>query len=90
MGTPRRQATDDSVLNGSTDVLEHILDHDSCDPDIRNRLDGDTPLHIAVRQRWEDQPGMRLYLGRSKPRWQIEMPVLTTVGSLLEAGADML
>lgn len=56
---------DHSVLNGSTDVLEHILDHDHCDPDIRNRLDGDTPLHIAVRQRWEDHPGMRLYLGAS-------------------------
>jgi hypothetical protein len=52
-----------SVLHGSTDVLEHILDHESCDPDIRNRLDGDTALHIAVRQRWDDQPGMRLYLG---------------------------
>ncbi|BEI84649.1 hypothetical protein CcaverHIS002_0500500 [Cutaneotrichosporon cavernicola] len=63
-----------AVLHGSTDVLEHILDHDHCDPDIRNRLDGDTPLHIAVRQRWDDQPGMRLYL----------------VGSLLEAGAGML
>lgn len=45
-------------------MLEHILDHESCDPDIRNRLDGDTPLHIAVRQRWDDQPGMRLYLGK--------------------------
>lgn len=51
------------IMNGSTDVLEHILDHESCNPDVRNRLGGDTPLHIAVRQRWEDQPGMRLYLG---------------------------
>lgn len=50
-------------MNGSTDVLEHILAHDSCNPDIRNRLAGDTPLHIAVRNKWEDHPGMRLYLG---------------------------
>ncbi|RSH87657.1 uncharacterized protein EHS24_000170 [Apiotrichum porosum] len=63
-----------AVMNGSTDVLEHILAHDSCNPDIRNRLAGDTPLHIAVRNKWEDHPGMRLYL----------------VGSLLEAGADQL
>lgn len=51
-------------MNGSTDILEHLLDHDSCNPDVRNRLGGDTPLHIAVRQKWEDQPGMRLYLGK--------------------------
>lgn len=74
-----------SVMNGSTDVLEHILDHDSCNPDVRNRLNGDTPLHIAVRQRWEDHPGMRLYIGES---WMSAS--LTLVGSLLEAGADML
>ncbi|KLT38565.1 ankyrin [Cutaneotrichosporon oleaginosum] len=63
-----------AVIHGSTDVLEHIVDHDSCEPDIPNNLDGETPLHIAVRQRWEDQPGVRLYI----------------VGTLLEGGANML
>lgn len=74
-----------SIANGSTDILEHLLEHDSCDPDVRNRLAGDTPLHIAVRQRWEDHPGMRLYLGV----WACGAE-LTAVGSLLEAGADQL
>ncbi|GFZ43009.1 hypothetical protein JCM24511_00727 [Saitozyma sp. JCM 24511] len=62
----------DGVIHASTSVLEPILCHDSCDVDLRTRLQGDTPLHIAVRQRWEESPGLRLYL----------------VESLLEAGAD--
>ena len=33
--------------------------------DVRNRLAGDTPLHIAVRTRYDDAPGLRLYLGTS-------------------------
>ncbi|ORY26072.1 ankyrin repeat-containing domain protein [Naematelia encephala] len=61
-----------AIIHGSTSVLEHILCHETCDVDLRNRLQGDTPLHIAVRQRWEDAPGLRLFL----------------VQSLLEAGAD--
>jgi uncharacterized protein len=36
------------VLNGSTDVLEHILSTDECDVDPVNRLDKATPLHLAV------------------------------------------
>jgi hypothetical protein len=82
-------------MNGSTDILEHLLDHDSCDPDVRNRLGGDTPLHIAVRQKWEDQPGMRLYLGELAARLAVRAyacPMVNRadppVGSLLEAGAD--
>ncbi|ODN76615.1 hypothetical protein L202_05264 [Cryptococcus amylolentus CBS 6039] len=61
-----------AIQHGSSDILETLLDHDSCNVDIKNRLQGDTPLHIAVRNRFEDQPGLRLYL----------------VGSLLESGAD--
>ena len=52
-----------SITNASTDVLETILCHDTCDVDLRNRLQGDTPLHIAVRERWEGSEGLRLYLG---------------------------
>lgn len=62
-----------AVQNASTNVLETILCHDTCDVDIRNR-NGDTPLHIAVRNRWEEHEGLRLYL----------------LENLLEAGADTL
>jgi len=100
----RLRANPHSIMNGSTDVLEHILNHDSCDPDIRNRLAGDTPLHIAVRQKWEDHPGMRLYLGAlgltggsssnvTAAPWSCASCTVyadTAVGSLLEAGADQL
>ena len=53
------------IIQASTSVLEHILCHDTCDVDLRNRLNGDTPLHLAVRQRWEDMHGLRLHLGDS-------------------------
>ncbi|KAI5121829.1 hypothetical protein M0805_003263 [Coniferiporia weirii] len=33
---------------GSTDVLEHILTHEDCDVDPINRLEGATPLHLAL------------------------------------------
>lgn len=38
-----------SVSQGSTDVLEHILSHEECDVDPINRIDGATPLHLAVK-----------------------------------------
>ena len=50
-------------MNASTNVLESLLEHESCDVDLRNRLHGDTPLHIAVRQKWEEHEGLRLHLG---------------------------
>ena len=53
-----------SIQNASTNVLETILCHDTCDVDIRNR-NGDTPLHVAVRNRWEGHEGLRRYLGAS-------------------------
>ncbi|WWC69032.1 uncharacterized protein I206_102968 [Kwoniella pini CBS 10737] len=61
-----------AIIHASTSILEPLLEHETCDVDIRNRLQGDTPLHIAVRNRWEEHEGLRLYL----------------VGHLLEAGAD--
>ncbi|WVQ83418.1 hypothetical protein IAT38_005559 [Cryptococcus sp. DSM 104549] len=61
-----------AISQGSTNVLETILCHETCDVDLRNRLQGDTPLHIAVRNKWEEHPGMRLFM----------------VENLLEAGAD--
>jgi hypothetical protein len=61
-----------SIINASTTILDPLLCHDTCDVDLRNRLNGDTPLHIAVRQRWEEFEGLRLFL----------------VENLLEAGAD--
>ncbi|WOO85140.1 Ankyrin repeat-containing protein [Vanrija pseudolonga] len=76
-----------AVIHGSTDVLEHLLEHDSIHLDLRNRLQGDTPLHIAVRQRYEEHPAARLYIGREVG---MDEQLTSTVGSLLEAGADQL
>ncbi|WVR04157.1 hypothetical protein IAU60_001156 [Kwoniella sp. DSM 27419] len=61
-----------AIMNASTGILELLLEHEECDLDARNRLHGDTPLHIAVRNKWEEHEGMRLFL----------------VGSLLESGAN--
>ena len=36
------------VSNGSTDVLEHILSHEQCDVDPINKIEGATPLHLAI------------------------------------------
>ncbi|KAF5311845.1 hypothetical protein D9619_002523 [Psilocybe cf. subviscida] len=38
----------ESVIHGSTDVLEHILSHEECDVDPVNTMGGSTPLHLAV------------------------------------------
>ncbi|KDQ62971.1 hypothetical protein JAAARDRAFT_28959 [Jaapia argillacea MUCL 33604] len=38
-----------AASRGSTDVLEHILSHDECDVDPINRLEGATPLHLALQ-----------------------------------------
>ncbi|KAI3615788.1 ankyrin repeat protein [Moniliophthora roreri] len=42
-------ALHNAVINGSTDVLEHILSHENCDVDPINRTDKATPLHLAVK-----------------------------------------
>jgi hypothetical protein len=59
------EVADNSIQNASTSVLEHLLDHDTCDVDPKNRLNGDTPLHLAIRGKWEDHEGLRVYLGES-------------------------
>jgi len=38
-----------AAQHGSINVIEPILEHDDCDVDLQNRLDGATPLHLAVR-----------------------------------------
>ena len=38
-----------SAANASGIVLEHILEQDGCDVDLQNRIQGYTPLHLAVR-----------------------------------------
>jgi uncharacterized protein len=38
-----------SVMQMSTDVLEHILSEDECDVDPINRVDKATPLHLAIK-----------------------------------------
>lgn len=60
-----RDVADNRIQNASTSVLEHLLDHDTCDVDPRNRLNGDTPLHLAIKGKWEDHEGLRVYLGMS-------------------------
>ncbi|KAJ8453422.1 hypothetical protein ONZ45_g11975 [Pleurotus djamor] len=51
-----------AVQYGSTDVLEHILSHEDCDVDPINRLEKDTPLHLAVKL--QDQ-ALRLHVVES-------------------------
>jgi len=38
-----------AVLSTSIIVLEYILSHDECDVDPIDDLNGDTPLHVAVK-----------------------------------------
>ncbi|KAI0789561.1 ankyrin repeat-containing domain protein [Abortiporus biennis] len=38
-----------AAAGGCTEVLEHILSHDECDVDPINRLEGATPLHLALK-----------------------------------------
>jgi len=37
-----------AAAGGCTEVLEHILSHEECDVDPINRLEGATPLHLAL------------------------------------------
>ncbi|KAI5450595.1 hypothetical protein NCC49_002854 [Naganishia albida] len=63
-----------AIIYASTTVLEHILCHEQCDVDIQNKLQRDTPLHLAVRTEEEGRQGLQLHL----------------VESLTEAGANPL
>jgi hypothetical protein len=59
-----------SIIYASTTVLDHILEHDQCDVDLQNKLQRDTPLHLAVKIEENGREGLREYLGES----QIRMP----------------
>ncbi|GHJ90333.1 hypothetical protein NliqN6_6735 [Naganishia liquefaciens] len=63
-----------AIMNASTTVLEHILCHEQCDVDLQNKLERDTPLHLAVKTEEDEREGLRLYL----------------VETLVEAGANPL
>ena len=60
------------VINASPYILDLILEHESCDVDPVNRLDGATPLHVALRKAAEETDPDRI----------------SVIESLLEAGAD--
>lgn len=36
-------------MKASVDVLNELLEHEGCDVDYTNRLEGATPLHLAVK-----------------------------------------
>ncbi|PFH48126.1 hypothetical protein AMATHDRAFT_150600, partial [Amanita thiersii Skay4041] len=42
------------AAQGSTEVLEHILSHEDCDVDPVNRIERETPLHLAVKLKDEE------------------------------------
>ncbi|KAL5494891.1 hypothetical protein ACEPAI_353 [Sanghuangporus weigelae] len=51
-----------AVSHGSTTVLEHLLEYDGCDVDPINRLEGATPLHLALKL---EDPELRLHIANS-------------------------
>ena len=38
-----------AAKHGQTDIILHLLSSKECNPNVQNK-DGDTPLHIAVRE----------------------------------------
>lgn len=69
---PERALTESSLID---DVLDSLLDQEGLEVDPVDRLEGDTPLHKAVR-----------YInGLSKEEWENGASVLEL---LLDAGAD--
>lgn len=42
-------ALHNAAKNGCLECLDYLLDQEGVDLDLRNRMDGDTPLHLAVR-----------------------------------------
>jgi ankyrin repeat protein len=47
------------ALHGSPEVLNELLEHEGCDVDYTNHLEGATPLHLAVKI---EHPGLRAYI----------------------------
>jgi len=45
-----------AASNGSVEVLNELLEYDGCDVDYVNRIEGATPLHLAVKI---EQPELR-------------------------------
>ncbi|KAG9044770.1 hypothetical protein FS837_007564 [Tulasnella sp. UAMH 9824] len=43
-----------AAQKGSVDVIEMILGQEGCDVDLKNRVDGETPLHLACKLEDED------------------------------------
>ncbi|CAN6675044.1 hypothetical protein TRVA0_081S00232 [Trichomonascus vanleenenianus] len=48
-------------MNGSDDAVDLILDQEGVEVDPVNRIDGDTPLHLAVKYS-KDEPEHGLYM----------------------------
>jgi len=48
-----------AALHGSPEVLDELLEHEGCDVDYTNRLEGATPLHLAVKI---EEPELRAYI----------------------------
>lgn len=78
--TPLINATDSvgntalhlAARHGSLECLDHLLDQDAIDLDARNRMEGDTALHLAVRLASRGDEGAALEI----------------VEFLIDAGAD--
>ena len=47
------------ALHGSPEVLDTLLEHEDCDVDYTNRLEGATPLHLGVKI---EEPELRAYI----------------------------
>ncbi|OCB90376.1 ankyrin [Sanghuangporus baumii] len=60
--TTRHLALHYAVSHGSTTALEHLLEYDGCDVDPINRLEGATPLHLALKL---EDPELRLHIANS-------------------------
>jgi len=43
-----------AAKHGSLDCLDNILEYDGCDVDYVNRIEGATPLHLAIKLEDED------------------------------------
>ncbi|KAN0117952.1 Ankyrin repeat-containing domain protein [Russula decolorans] len=48
-----------AASHGSPEVLDRLLEHEGCDVDYINRLEGATPLHLAVKI---EEPELRAYI----------------------------
>lgn len=75
---------------GSLECLDFLLDQESIDLDQQNRMEGDTPLHAAIRHSRED-PAMALETGMLviiPSRNPYGLTYFSLVEFLIDAGAD--